>query len=129
MLTAVESPVRILVASVGAATAPGHWNVTWQVSNLLAEPVAIEDAWVPHGRFRGQGHVAPGKTLAPRAVTSVVLSVASDEPAGSVVENAFLILRLRGAEQAWRVFARMRIEFTAAGMAPRVEAVTAQALH
>jgi hypothetical protein len=129
MLTAVESPVRILVVSAEPWTSPGHWTVRWQVANRLAESVVLEDAWVPHGRFRGEGHVALGETVAARGITTVQLRVTSNEPHGTFVENAFLILRVRAGQHGWRVFARMRVEFSASGMAPVVEAVTAQPLH
>jgi hypothetical protein len=40
-----------------------------------------------------------------------VLAVACREPAGTVVENAFLILRVLWRERPWRIFARLRVVF------------------
>jgi hypothetical protein len=102
----------------------GNWRVTFRVTNLLADALVVEDAWLPHGRFRGSGHVPLGLSLDSGGYADVTLEVASDEPVGTVVRNAFLILRLRG----WRVFTRMRIEFDEDGMHPIVEAITANTL-
>jgi hypothetical protein len=109
--------------------AAGAWRVSWDVSNIVGEDLFIEDAWVPHGKFRGHGHVHIGKTLARGATTTLELSVEGNEPDGTTVNNAFFIVRVRAREQAWRVFARMRIEFKASRMQPHIEAVTAQSLH
>ena len=125
MLTAVEAPVRISLASVEPAGA--RWRVTWEILNLLDEPLLLEDAWVPHGRFRGEGHTRLDLALPPHASSHLQLPVSADERPGTVVENAFLILRVSGR---WRVFARMRIAFDAeATPRPIVEAVTVQSLQ
>jgi hypothetical protein len=101
--------------------------VAWLIANDANEPIWLNDAWVPHGRFRGDGHVPLSLTVEPGGSVRLELSVASAEPAGTVVENAFLILRMASGGQAWRVFARMRIEFDATGRPlPIVENVTVQ---
>jgi hypothetical protein len=41
----------------------------------------------------------------------LALAVACREPAGTVVENAFLILRVLWREQLWRILARLRVVF------------------
>jgi hypothetical protein len=102
----------------------GNWRVTFRVTNLLADPLVVEDAWLPHGRFRGSGHVPLAVSLVSCGSTDISLDVASGEPVGTVVHNAFLILRVRG----FRVFTRMRIEFRDDGMHPIVEAITANTL-
>ena len=105
--------------------------MAWRLTNRHASPVRLEDAWVPHGRFRGEGHVAIDRALDPGQSWSLELDVTADEPAGTVVANAFLILRLRSGALGWRVFAHMRIEFPKASRAPRpvIEAVTAQSVE
>jgi len=40
-----------------------------------------------------------------------MLTVACREPAGTVVENAFLILRVLWRERLWRIFTRLRVIF------------------
>jgi hypothetical protein len=120
MLTAMASLLRISVSSVASLETRGRWRVTWSITNMSDSELVIVDAWVPHGRFRGEGHVPLGVTVAPGSVFDLALDVSSDEPAGTIVKNAFLILRVSG----YRVFTRMRIQFTASGMTPIIESVT-----
>lgn len=127
MLTAVEPPVRIRVNGCAPDSASGCWRVEWRVTNLLRESVSLQDAWVPHGRFRGTGHVALATSLGPGDDDVLTLSVRAEEPPETVVENAFLILQLRTSTGGWRVFARMRVVFADVPLAT-VEAVTAQPL-
>jgi hypothetical protein len=131
MLTAVEpGQVRIEIDSCQPEATPGRWLVTWLVRNEGTEPLRLEEGWVPHGRFRGEGHVALEAQIPPGDSTTVSLHVASAEPAGTVVENAFLILRARRGDQSWRLFTRMRVEFEGDGTArPMVETVTAQSVQ
>jgi hypothetical protein len=104
--------------------------VVWLVRNERPEPLRIEDAWVPHGRFRGDGHVALGRVVEAGGVQRLELEVAAVEAPGTVVANAFLIVRVRGDGEGWRVFARMQITFDADGApVPVVENVTAQSLE
>jgi hypothetical protein len=126
MLTAVEPPVRIEVTGCEAcAVAAGRWHVTFRVVNSGPSSVDVTDAWLPHGRFRGDGHVPLSASVPPEGFWYLTLGVTSYEEPGTVVENCFLILRA-GAS---RVFARMRVEFDASGAArPVVEATTAQPL-
>ncbi len=123
MLTAVEAPVRISVASVEPDN--GRWLITWHVTNLTRGELTLDDAWLPHGRFRGEGHRSLDLAIAPEGTSRVQLRVHSHEAPGTVVNNAFLILRLNNR---WRVFARMRVEFDAMPR-PIVEAVTVQSLQ
>jgi hypothetical protein len=126
MLTAVEPPVRIEVTGCEAcAVAAGRWRVTFRVVNRDSSTAYLTDAWLPHGRFRGDGHVSLSASVPPEGFCYLTLGVSSHEEPGTVVENCFLILRA-GAS---RVFARMRVEFDATGAArPVVEATTAQPL-
>jgi hypothetical protein len=116
----MQPRLRVSVESVQQA-GQGHWQVTWRVDNQGA-PVEVASAWVPHGRFRGQGRLTfqPARGLP----LELEMTVYADEAPGTVVENAFLILRL---VQGWRVFVRMRVEFDAAGWPrPVPELVTLQ---
>jgi hypothetical protein len=124
MLTAVKSPVRIEVA--GCEPCEGRWRVRFRIVNTGASPIVLSDAWVPHGRFRGDGHVALECCVRGGATTCVALGVSAIEAPGTVVENAFLILRT----SVGRVFARMRVAFDADAVPlPRVESVTVQSLE
>jgi hypothetical protein len=127
MLTFVEPmAVRITVENSQPAAPGGHWRVTWLVHNDGAAPLRLDDAWVPHGRFRGEGHVPLDMRVEPGGVARLELNVWASEAAGSVVDNAYLILRT----PAWRYFARMHVSFDADGKpAPVVETVTTQYLQ
>ncbi|MBV9582141.1 MAG: hypothetical protein JO057_26455 [Chloroflexi bacterium] len=131
MLTAMEPlRVRVQVASCQPAAEAGHWEVTWLVHNDADEPVQLEDAWIPHGRFRGPGHVRLSVRIEPRTAGRVHSSVAADEPAGTIVRNAFLILRASCGQARWRIFARMRVEFGPGGRAwPVLENVSLQCVE
>ena len=125
MLTPVARPeVRIDVAACQRDNR--RWRVAWRVHNDGAEPLRLEDAWIPHGRFRGDGHIPVLETIPAGETTLLTFMVTSDEPPETVVENAYLILR----GDAWRIFARMRVEFDAqALMRPIVETVTLQSIQ
>ena len=184
MLTPMAGPqVRIEILSC-QADSTGRWRVTWRVTNDGPEPLHLEDAWIPHGRFRGEGHIplsiemrpgqstrldlrvnvmqalptrstaveepppiasgppptpsivveeppsiASGPPPTPSTVVEEPPSIASGPPP-TVIENAFLILRASGSERAWRIFAKIRVEFDARGApTPIVEAVTTQSLQ
>jgi hypothetical protein len=150
MLTAVEPPqVSIDIASVDSEGVAGRWRVAWTVRNEDARPVSLEDAWIPHGRFRGEGHIRVNALIEPHSSSRLAFSVATDEVPGTVVENAFLILRVTLArptetlpggtseklraslsERAWRLFVRMRIEFDhEARPRPVVETVSTQSIQ
>jgi hypothetical protein len=107
---------------------PGRWRAGWSVRNLSTERVQLLEAWLPHGRFRAAAQsLASGLQVAPGESALLELCVACSEPPGTVVENAFLILRLTWREQAWRVLARLQVTFDGAGNPHQAcEAVTAQ---
>ena len=129
MLTALQSPIRISTVRCEALECSGWWRVSWRLQNRATERLCVEDAWVPHGRFRGEGHVSLGTQLEPGGSHRLELKVWAQETPGTVVQNAFLILQVRGKTLGWRVFARMHIKFPlSGGMRPIVELVTVQAL-
>ena len=127
MLTRVEPSVRILLESCRSAGTAGRWQVAWRVHNDGDQPLRIDDAWVPHGRFRGEaGRFPVNLAVRPGEWGQLELIVLAAEAPGVVVENAFLILRTdRG-----RMFARMRIDFGHDGAPqPYVVRVSAQSLQ
>jgi hypothetical protein len=118
--------VQIEVETRRPDAQPGRWRVVWRVANAGSEPLRLEDAWIPHGRFRGDGHVPISAVIDPGASAPLEFVVSANEAPLTVVENAFLILRAG----RWRLFARMRIEFDAHGVPrPIVETVTVQSLE
>src|SRR5215211_7506532 len=112
MLTRVQPRIRIAVSDCRADTTAGGWLVTWLVSNDGASPVALHEAWLPHGRFRGDGRAPLRASVPPGDSAALTLRVRAAEAPHSRVENAFLILRASVGGVAWRIFGRMRIEFS-----------------
>lgn len=101
------------------------WLVTWRLVNRGHAPVAIVEAWHPHGRFRS-GRLRRSLRIPPRARACLEMPARIDAGAGDVVENCFLILRVRSGRERWRVLARFTLRVDDGGMPkPAVEAVDA----
>jgi hypothetical protein len=117
----------------GGVQHPGdavRWACTWVLHNPGASPLELIAAWIPHGRFRGDGRLPVSEAIGPGAPRDLEFVVTADEPPLTVVENAFLILRVRLSGAPWRVFIRMRIEFDSAAVPnPVVETITTQSLE
>jgi hypothetical protein len=111
-----------------AELASGRWRVAWQIQNLGQQPLQLLAARLPHGRFRSEEReLTPTPELLPGERAQLEFPVACSELPGTVVENAFLILRVLWLEEPWRIFARLRVVFDAQGE-PRTttEVVTVQ---
>jgi len=109
----------VAVESVGpgAASVGGRWLCTWRIHNLAQEPVQLLSAGMPHSRFRSEEQeLCPAPQLLPGEGSRLALVVACREPAGTVVENAFLILRVLWRERPWRILARLRVVFDQHGV-------------
>ena len=107
-----EPSPRLLIeaASCRAGAAQGQWLAAWRVHNLGREPVVILSTWLPHDKFANPHQdIDPPVRLAPGGSTLLELPVACNELPGSVVENAFVILRLLWLGQPWRAFVRLRV--------------------
>jgi hypothetical protein len=104
----------VVVESVGpcVASADGRWLCTWRIQNLAEEPLQLLAAGLPHSRFRSEEQeLSPAPELIPSESAQLTLAVACHEAAGTVLENAFLILRVLWREQPWRILARLRVLF------------------
>ncbi len=89
---------------------PGRWRVGWQVTNRSDRPLELLAAWCPHGRFRAPTwELAPAPALMPGESRAIETVVTCDERPGTVVENAFVILRARWGDEPWRILARLEI--------------------
>ena len=103
---------QALVEEVGRTktSIADRWLVAWQVRNIGQEPFEILAGRLPHSQFRAEEkQLSPKRFLLSGESTQLELEVSCDGAAGTVVENAFLILSVRWAGQPWRVFARMRV--------------------
>lgn len=104
--------VRVEQASRTAGPADDRWLVSWDIQNLGRQPLSLLTARLPHSRFRTEERkLTPTPKLEPGESTRLEVSVACREPPGTVVENAFLILRVLWMEEPWRVFTRFRVVF------------------
>lgn len=122
---------RVAVAPMASrrSDGPGAWLFTWEVRNLDHQGgLTVEAAWLPHGRFRGDRQDLPGGVEVPAGgVAKLELPVRCAEPPRTVVENGFVILRVRWRDVAWRVLTRLRVTFDAHGTPlPEPEVTTVQ---
>src|SRR5260221_7594356 len=126
MLTPEEPRVSVAVESV-QGVGDGRWQVTWLVTNDGVGSLTLEAAWIPHGRFRGDGRIPLSKDLHAGASAKLTFLVTAQGQVGTTVENAFLILRVVYDGQPARIFSRMRIEFDAQAVPrPVIELITVQ---
>jgi hypothetical protein len=100
--------VRVDVVDVRRAATPGEWLITWRIDNEDRVPITVTAAWLPHGKFRGAERAFdPPLTIAAASSTELVLAARCAEPPGALVENAFVILRVRAQGICWRVLTRL----------------------
>ena len=130
MQTQSEIELRVSVNQVSCRPDPDsdRWLVAWDMQNLGRYPLQLLAARLPHGRFRSKEQeltVLP--QLQPGERARLVFPVACSEQPGTVVENAFLIVRVLWQEKPWRIFTRLRVVFDDHG-GPRttIEMVTLQ---
>ena len=90
--------------------------MVWHVQNQGPQPLEILAARLPHSQFRcAEKELIPTPKLLPNESTRLELQVACNEPPGSEVKNAFLILRVLWLENCWRVLVRLRVAFDEEG--------------
>ena len=103
-------------ASRRTGSDPGRWLVAWRVQNLSRQPLQLLAARLPHSRFRSEERaLVPIPKLLPGESAQLEFAVACSGRPGTVVENAFLILRVLWLEEPWRIFARLRVVFDEQG--------------
>jgi len=106
---------RVAIETLAVTRAgPGVWKVRWRITND-GEPVRLSAIAAPHGKFRSRDH-AIDVSLASGASFEQQLEIACAEPAGSEIENTFLILTADALAKSWRILARMRVRVTADGV-------------
>ena len=107
---------------------PFQWICTWRIQNLGEAPATILGTWLPHDQFIGENQVHQPPLDLP-ASGSIVLDavVRCSEAPGTVIENAFVILRVAYRSREWRIFARQQVRVDNQG-APRAtcKSVTCQ---
>ena len=120
----------MLVEQVSRQTgAASHlWVVGWRIRNLGDQQLQLLAARLPHSQFRCEEiELASPPEILVGESASLELLVECRESPGSVVENAFLILRVFWSGEPWLILARLRVLFDEQG-APRTitEVVTTQ---
>jgi len=113
-------------ASSGGTDMPGRWLIGWRIRNGGPEPLELLSVWLPHDKFASDQHLFdPPIRLTSKESRLLEVYVACKEAPGSVVDNAFLILRLLWMEQQWRALARHRVTIDADGVPhPCCEAIS-----
>jgi len=107
---------RVAVEPLAVTRAgPGRWKVRWRITNDGDGPLQLTAIAAPHGRFRSRDHaidvaLAAGGSFEPQ------LEIACAEPAGTEIENTFLIITAQAAGKPWRILARMRVRVGADGV-------------
>jgi hypothetical protein len=87
-----------------------RWLVAWQIKNLGQETLKILSARLPHSRFRcDERKFDTAVGVGPEQSARLELEVKCEEPSGTIVENAFLILRVLWLDEPWRILARLRV--------------------
>jgi len=124
----MEPTARVEQVSVQPGDRPGRWRVTWRIENHGDRPLAVLAARCPHGKFRsGEREFPAPVVLAADQGAAIELKVDCRESPGTVVDNAFLILRVVWAEKPWLTLARLRVRVNDAGAPETVtELITAQ---
>jgi hypothetical protein len=115
--------------SRGRGTGSDHWLFGWSIQNLSPQALALLAARLPHGKFRSQGERAfhPPLELGTGERAQIETAVFCDEPPGSVIENAFLILSAEWQKREWRLFVRLRVTVNEQGQPQSLtEMVTTQ---
>ncbi len=103
--------------------------MAWQIQNLGQGTLKILSGRLPHSRFRcEERELDTILMLRPKESARLELPVKCEEPPGTIVENAFLILRVLWSEEPWRILARLRVSINNEEGAPETttELVTTQ---
>src|SRR5262245_8068906 len=97
--------VRVEQVSQHLEPASDRWLVAWHIQNLGQQPLQFLAVRLPHSLFRSaERELTSMPELLPGEHAQLECSVTCGEPPGTVMENAFLILRVLWLENPWRVF-------------------------
>jgi hypothetical protein len=95
----------------------GRWLFGWSVQNLTGQPIKFHAVRCPHGQFKSEEQFYDPPLLAVAGGTATIeIPVRCDEPAGTVIENGFLILLVEWLNDRWRIFVRLRVTINQQGL-------------
>src|SRR5207247_10868936 len=87
----------------------GRWLFGWRIQNLTERPINFLAARCTHGKFRSDERIFDPRLHATAGNNATIeMSVLCDEPAGTIVEKAFLILWGEWLDASWGLFVRFR---------------------
>lgn len=114
--------------SLSRGTQEGVWVIAWRVENLDPLPIRLDAARFPHSQFKAdEQQFQPNLILGYKEAVQFESTVVCAEPAGSAIENAFIIFSVVWLERHWRIFVRLRILVDDQGKpVPLTEAITTQ---
>ena len=123
-LPMLEAPALVVIPGRCVLAGPGTWHASWTLASTL--PWQLLESWLPHDHFSGpRDRYDPPLAFDPEGELRRV--VACEDPSGSVIENAFLILHIKTAGETYRVFARLTVTIDQEGTPDQTcEAVTVQ---
>ena len=106
----------------------GGWLFRWRVRNQTEHAMRAVAVRVPHGKFRAQEcRFVPSIEIVPKDSFVLEVAVTCDEPPGTTIENAFLILLVDWQQSQWRFFVRLRVVVNQqAEVDTETESITAQ---
>ena len=123
-----EPSIEVEQVERGRRENPGRWCFRWRVRNKTAKAMRLLSVRVPHGRFKAEERkLLPPATIAARDNFILDMAVTCDEPPGTIIENAFLILFVDWQENQWRLFVRLQITVNQQGNpAAATQSITVQ---
>jgi hypothetical protein len=93
-----------------------RWSFGWRIRNLTQQPIKFLAARCPHGKFRSSEKIFDPPLYAGGGENATIeMPVLCNEPASTIVENAFLILLVEWLETSWRLFVRFRVTINEKG--------------
>ncbi|MBM2810599.1 MAG: hypothetical protein HW416_1358 [Chloroflexi bacterium] len=108
--------VEVDLESCEPSDAPGFWRMAWRVRNVDVKEIRVLAGWLPHGKLHAdRTQYAPPTIVRMGSHVNLPFLVRCQEEAGTVVENAFVILSVEWGGESWRIFARLRVTVDAGG--------------
>ena len=87
-----------------------RWTTAWRVANLGHYTALILAAWLPHDQFMGENQeFQPPLEVPLLGCIDLEVTVECAEAPDTIIENAFVILRLAYCGREWRVYARQQV--------------------
>ena len=121
----ITPQVAIEQLSGKAGSRPDLWILVWTVQNLSSQALQLFRARLPHSLFYcAEQELNPPWKLEPGESGPLEFSVTCREPPGTVIENAFLILRAEWLQRSWWIFTQLQVIMEDRGPRTTTETVT-----